>query len=289
MVNGVPIYPPGPRSGMGLRAKQITSDKDIKTFRQGIPLSTSVEVQGVKAVAGSDGVMKIHSISIDIIGLASHVVRLDTVRVLIAEGTGKSVRYPHILFTMQSLTKPQPMLLPIETTPYQSNPIQDSCTNIFCRFRAIIAAKISALRAAAAARLNKFRGCGRPGSIKDNGATRVLPGHRRPHLQGLGTQNATHHRFRHAVRRFIRVVVLPIFFGITSGLVIGAFSMLVWTAVASAVRRMSGSKPPSYEELAQAEEGERAGGEVECEGPPKYEEVYTEPEEDVFDEKKQLL
>ena len=68
-------------------------------------------------------------------------------------------------------------------------------------------------------------------------------------------------------------------------MVVGAFSMLVWTAIASVANRVRGNRPPSYESLAQAEDGSR----MTMDGPPKYEEVYTEPEEDITDEKRQLL
>ena len=61
--------------------------------------------------------------------------------------------------------------------------------------------------------------------------------------------------------------------------------MLVLTAVASIVARVRGTKPPSYESVAQAEDGSRTS----MEEPPKYDEVYAEPEEDVTDEKRRLL
>ena len=85
-LNGVPIYPPNLRSGAIVRAKQTTSEESIRPYGSGVPLSTSVEVRPVEAIVGSDGVMKVHPVSIDILGLADHVVRTDTVRVLVVEG-----------------------------------------------------------------------------------------------------------------------------------------------------------------------------------------------------------
>ena len=68
-------------------------------------------------------------------------------------------------------------------------------------------------------------------------------------------------------------------------MVVGAFSMLMWTAVASIANRVRGNRPPSYESVAQAEDGVRTS----MDDPPKYNDVYEEPEEDVTDEKRQLL
>lgn len=182
------------------------------------------------------------------------------------------------------------MLLPIETTPYVHSPLKDTCTSVLCRVKSIIISKIAAFKAAAAARLGALRpGCMRTAGHRGprvKGGPNKFAGHRRPHGHGA---YAHHHRFRHALRRIIRHVILPIFFGITAGMVVGAFSMLVWTAIASIANRVRGTKPPSYESVAQAEDGSYDG----MEGPPKYEEVaikeYTEPEEDVADEKRQLL
>ena len=85
-LNGLPIFPPGPQGGLGLRAKQTTSEESVKPYQQGVPLSTSIEIQPVEGIVAKDGVMKIHPISIEILGLSDHVVHVDTVRVLIAEG-----------------------------------------------------------------------------------------------------------------------------------------------------------------------------------------------------------
>ena len=289
-LNDLPIFPPGPQGGLGLRAKQTTSEESIKPYQQGVPLSTSIEIQPVEAVVGKDGVMKIHPISIEILGLSDHVVHTDTVRVLAAEGANGRVCRTGVRDNTLILTCTQLMLLPIETTPYQHSPLKDTCPTVLCRVKATIAAKITAFRAAAAARFGLFRpGCMSQAGNKQGhrgphvkGGPNKFPGHRRPHGHGA---HAHHHHLRQALRRIIRHVILPIFFGITAGMVVGAFSMLIWTAVASIANRIRGSKPPAYESLAQAEDGSR----MSMDGPPKYEDVYTEPEEDVTDEKRQLM
>lgn len=91
-LNGIPIYPPNPQAVLGLRAKQTTSDESVRAYEQGVPLSTSIEVRPVEAIIGNNAVMKVHPLAIDILGLSDHVVRTDTVRVMIVEGAEGNVR-----------------------------------------------------------------------------------------------------------------------------------------------------------------------------------------------------
>lgn len=251
-MNGHQIFPPHPIGG--ITAKQITHMKGIKPFNGEIPLSTSIEHRPVQTIIGKDGVLTVHSISIEILGLGEHVVRTSGVMVRVAQ-----------------LQDGQLRLLPLETTPYKHSPLADSCTNVLCRVKAIIASKIAALQAAAAARFGAFRG----------GCTRKA-GHRvlgRPNKfmdKGHG-----HRNFAHMFRHIVRHVVLPIFFGISTGMIVGAFSLLIWTEVA----RIRAVRRGAYESVEQLEEQGRAS--MDC--PPKYEEVYKEPEDDITDEKKELL
>ena len=255
-MNGLQIFPPNPIGG--IKAKQVTHMKGIKTFKGEIPLSTSIEHRPVEAIIGNDGILTVHPISVEILGLSEHVVRISGVIVRVAQLANGELR-----------------LLPLETTPYKSSPIADSCSNVLCRVKAIIASKIAAFRAAAAARFGAFRtGCMRKA------------GHRKgPHVVGgpnkfLGKDHSRHN-FTHMFRHIIRHVILPIFFGISGGMIVGAFSFLIWTEIT----RMRAARRGVYESVEQLQEE----GLVSMDGPPKYEEVYKESEDDVIDEKKELL
>ena len=88
-----------------------------------------------------------------------------------------------------------------------------------------------------------------------------------------------------AIRRVLRNVVLPIFFGISAGLVVGAIAVIVSRIVVAIFMRFRRGGNATYEQLEQEVEEGRAS----VDGPPKYEDVYTEPMEDVTDEKAELL
>ena len=180
------------------------------------------------------------------------------------------------------------MLLPIETTPYKPNAQADACTTILCRVKAIIAAKLSAFKEVASAKFGAFRsGCMR----KFGSSPAASSG--RPRLHGgvdkyrgrFHPQAPRQNRFTSIIRRIVHHVLLPILFGVFTGMFVGAMAMLFYTAVRSLVLRARGCTRASYEPVEQEAEEGRAS----TEGPPKYEDVYVEPEEDVVDEKRQLL
>ena len=95
-LNDVRIFPPPLPRGLPIRAKQVTSEKNLKVFEAGVPLSTSIEIRMGEPIVGAndEGVLKIHSVSVEIVGLAERVVRADTLRLLIAEGDDGEVCRP---------------------------------------------------------------------------------------------------------------------------------------------------------------------------------------------------
>ena len=88
-----------------------------------------------------------------------------------------------------------------------------------------------------------------------------------------------------AIHRILRNVVLPVFFGISAGLVVGAIAVLISRTVVAIIMHFRGGNRATYEQVEQDVEEGRAS----VDGPPKYEDVYTEPTEDVVDEKAELL
>lgn len=179
-------------------------------------------------------------------------------------------------------------LLLIQTTPYKPDPQADACATIFCRVRAIIAAKMSTFKEAASAKLGALRS----GCMRKFGSSPTAS-NGRPRLHGgvdkyrgrFHPQNAHQNRFRAFVRRLIHHVLLPIFFGVFAGVLVGTMAMVFYTVVRSLVARARGRTSISYEPVEQEVEEGRAS----TDGLPKYEDVYVEPEEDVVDEKRQLL
>ena len=165
-----------------------------------------------------------------------------------------------------------------------------------CRARAVIAAKLAALKAAAVAKFNALRGC-----------HRKIPGAVRPHLvggpakfhaaplsnDGLHRGHPHHHHhhghhrhghFRAAAGRMLHHVLLPILLGVFTGAFVGAVALFAFAAVRALVRRVRGQRDYVVVVDQEAEEG-RASAEL----PPRYEDAYVEPADDVADEKKELL
>ena len=90
-LNGVPIFPP--QNAMPLRATQELqhNGNGIKPFRQPILLSTSIDIQPTM-IRGKDGLMKLHVISLEVIGLQDKVVRIPSLKIRLAELPNGQVR-----------------------------------------------------------------------------------------------------------------------------------------------------------------------------------------------------
>ena len=162
-----------------------------------------------------------------------------------------------------------------------------------CRARAVITAKIGALKAAAVAKFNALRGCHRKIA---GGAPHLVGGpakfHHNKNMPNDGLHRGGHHHhhhghgrhgFRGAAGRMVHHILLPILLGVFTGAFVGAIAMFVFAATRALVRRFRGQRGYFVVVDQEAEEG-RAGAEL-----PKYEDVYVEPTEDVVDEKKELL
>ena len=110
----------------------------------------------------------------------------------------------------------------IQSTPSGVSAPTDSekeCTTIICKWRAIIADKLS-----------KIKGCsgkkGRPGSHGKYGSGARPHGHGRPRPNGPHRPHRHHHR-RGGLVRFLRSIVLHVFIPIMIGVVVGVTVSLV--------------------------------------------------------------
>jgi len=167
MLNGLPIYPSTMQTiAQPLEVDQIyASDEDRTTeklFDGHIPISTSIEIHQQVEMPISNaplGVPGMRRISIEVVGLADKVIHVDTIEVRFIEAENEF------------------SILSVSTTPYNkhSTPEGDACTTVFCRIRAIIAAKISAFRAAAAKKFTSLKkGC--KGNMRKMGFGAHRPG-----------------------------------------------------------------------------------------------------------------
>jgi hypothetical protein len=91
-----------------------------------------------------------------------------------------------------------------------------------------------------------------------------------------------------AVLRFTKHIVLPIFIGISVGMAVSGLGMVIGQLVVFLWIRYRYGAQASYQVL-HDQEGPVDAEAGDMDVPPRYEDVYVEPTEDVTDEKKQLL
>lgn len=162
-----------------------------------------------------------------------------------------------------------------------SNTIGDGqeCTSVLCKWRAIIADKLSALK----------KGCGgKAQPISHN--NRPHGGHRRPRPQGHHGGHGRPHRFshkHHGITRFLRGVVLhvviPVIIGVVAGITASLVGMIVGHVVIFMWRLLfrRGSQNQytkvQQEDVAVEEGNEEYKGLIQHQGPPPvYEDIVRE-------------
>ena len=94
-LNGQPVYPPARPNGLPVlyTAKQIISGPADGDFYAGrLPLSLSIDIKPTEVVQGTDGVLKMHPISIEALGLGNFPVHVPTIQVKLAEVNDGQVR-----------------------------------------------------------------------------------------------------------------------------------------------------------------------------------------------------
>lgn len=272
LFNGRQIWPRTLAPPLSMKQAIIQGDID-EAYRGLMPVSSSLDYKTPEILVDSTTSMTIHPISIEILSLLNLVVHAESIEIRVAEtehGIG---------------------LLPSKIKPYKSSPYTDNCTTVWCRVKGTIAKKIHEWRIAATKKIGNFRGCGRKPVHKING----LPVKGGPAKYGPGSSfdlnrhrghgsHHEHHGHHHGrVRGFFiglfETFIFPTIFGLSVGLIVGSFFWLI----INTIRRFRNISQADYVvvEQVEAEEG-RAD-------PPKYEEVYCEPQVESEDEKKELL
>jgi hypothetical protein len=254
-----------------------------------VDIHPKVEVAGVRASeleAGHNPFIKVpmRRLSIEVFGLADKAVKVDTVEVRFSETDNKLE------------------LFGVSVTPYSkhSTPEGDACTTILCRVRVIIKNKLSSFREMAKNKFNKVRGgCNKFGLRPDRhynnpklhgglpkyaGSATLAPGGRN-HPHGWHRHHRHHHHGARRVFHVIGNVLKHVFLPLISGFAIGAAIISIAQAVAVLVVRRRRNNAAAYQHLDQKDEEGRDSMDV----PPKYEDEYVEPTEDIIDEKKGLL
>lgn len=299
-LNGNPFYPPSMSNlAHPLRAKQVLKagevvPNDVKPFYGDLALSYSLEVQPEQVENG----ITLTPVVLQVLGIDGKMVKVDSIVVPIIKTLSGDVSpspHPHCHDT--PLISLQLLLSEIKTRPVPFAPGEDTCTTILCRIRAIIFAKMQAARAAALKAMGKLQstkvGCMRKLGFK------VPEPHRGPKVhggpskfegkvpahQGHGHQHEHHHkhhgmgRFWHMVKDSFKHVALPIFIGIAAGMAASAVGLVIGQLAVMLWMRYRRAKQGAYVVVEQTEEA----------GLPNYEDLPVVEEEDVSDEKKELL
>jgi len=299
-LNGVNFFPATYNNlAHPLKTKQVIKAgevvaSDIQPFSGELGLSYSLEVKPEVEEAG----LVLTPLFMQILGLDGKMVNVDTVIIPILRMSNGDLA-----------------LAEIKTTPSPVNPGEDQCKTIMCRIRAILMGKLQAARLAALKAMEKMRsaknGCmrklgfkvpvpasepapkkgpkvhGGPDKFKGKVPPKgPAPGEEHHHKHGHGGKSHSgkhgHHgrkSFWCSVKRVLRHIVLPVFIGIAAGMAASAIGMVIGQLVVmlwARYRRASGRG--AYATVEQTEE----------QGLPKYDDV-VEGEEDVVDEKKELL
>ena len=268
LFNGQQIWPRTLAQPLSMK-QAIKGDID-EAFEGLLPVSTSVNYKDPVILVDSTTSMTIHPISIEILSLLDVVVHAQSMEVRVAEtenGIG---------------------LLPSKISAYEPSPYTDNCTTVWCRVKGTVAKKFDEWRKVASKKIGSFRGCGRKpvhtinGLPVKGGPAKFAPGSTLDPNRHRGKEG--HHEHHHGpVRGFFislfETVIFPTIFGLSVGLIVGSFFWLI----INTLRRFRNTSQVDYIVVEQVEVEE---GRIE---PPKYEEVYREPQIESEDEKKELL
>lgn len=263
-----------------LSVKQTTEGDTYKAFDGLMTVSAAVAWEHTEVLMDEKNLIKIHPISIEIFSLLGQLVYAQRLEIRVAE------------------TELGIALLPSRIKEYKPSPLTDNCTNVWCRVTGIIVQKFNDMREAASRKIQGWRGCGQSKVHKVNGLpvkggpAKFGPGsslnpnrHRHGKDQHHGKeQHHGHHKQHHGGQRgfwasFWEQLFFPGVFGLSVGLIFG-YSCLLTLRALGRLRRQSQADYIVVEQV-EVEEG--------LAGPPKYEEVYKEPQVESEDEKKELL
>ncbi|MCJ1247572.1 hypothetical protein MMC30_004786 [Trapelia coarctata] len=281
-LNGVPFYPPSMNNiAHPLRAKQFVKPgevvpNDIKPYKGDLGLSYSLEIRPEQVENG----ITLTPVVLQVLGIDGKMVKVDSI----------------VIPVIKTLSG-NPLLAEIKTAPVASAPGEDACTTILCRIRAIIYGKMQAARLAALKAMEKMQstrvGCMRKLGFKIPEPQRGPKVHggpskfqgTRPGHKDDGHEHEHHHKhhgfkkFWHMVKDSFKHVALPIFIGIAAGMAASAVGLVIGQLAVMMWMRYKRAKQGAYVAVEQVEEA----------GLPSYEDVPVVEEEDVEDEKKELL
>ncbi|TVY62898.1 hypothetical protein LSUE1_G006375 [Lachnellula suecica] len=260
LLNGLPLYPIDPSSEafmIPLTADQLVKNEDNTWSYVSTPtLGYSLSVK--HPVPSNDESLDLVAIHIEIVEVANKFLG----------------GIPSVELKLLQTPSGQLMLGDAEiTTPKSavSEPTDggQECTTIVCKWRAIIAD-----------RLSKLKGCGskRPAHAKGP-KHHGHKGQGRPHGRPHGHRPFRHHRHRHSLGRLMRNIAIHVLIPIFIGIVVGITASLVGVVVGNVAiffwRLLFRRNTAQYTKVAQidivAEEGED-DKEAFLEPPPSYEE-----------------
>jgi len=208
LLNGLPIYPIDPRSQafmMPLTADQLAKNADntwsyVSTPTLGYSLSVKHPVQ-------AEDKLDLVSIHIEIVEVANKFLTgIPSVELKLLETPSGKLMLGDAEITAPKSQSPEP------TDDGQE------CTTIVCKWRAIIAD-----------RLSKLKGCGGKAKAHVKGGPNKHGHHGRPNnSRPHGTHRPfRHHRHRHSLSRFLRNVALHVMVPVLIGIVVGITASLV--------------------------------------------------------------
>jgi len=267
LLNGLPIYPIDVHSQAfitHLTADQLAKNADntwsyVATPALGYQLSVKHPVQ-------SEDQLDLVAIHIEIVEVANKFIQgIPSVDLKLLETPSGKLMLGDAEITTPKSVSPEP------------TDDNKECATLVCKWRAIIAAKLS-----------KLKGCG--GKNKNRPAGVTTPAkhhghHARPHGRPHGTHRPfRHHRHRHSLGRFLETVavhvMIPVLIGIVVGITASMVGMIVGNIVIFVWRLLFRRNQARYARVEQVEIVEEDDDEnkaiLESQGPPP---TYTATEE----------
>jgi hypothetical protein len=297
LLNGVPIYPPS----LQALSKTMTVHQKGARYSQplDLPVSYSLEQVGSQKVGEMTSVV----LNIQLLQIGNNMVDIPSVTVgLIQESTGEASLLPPYNYR-RVLILSQIFVHTVKITKSTLTEEAKKCRNMLCRIRALIKAKLQALRNMALKKLpSSFtKTCGgllghkateqHHGPPKTHGGIPKFIGKFPPkqgHQEGGKHHHHHHHhshhsklaRIAHRFARVFRTIILPVLVGISAGMALGAISMAFIHAIyAIRARCTRGYQRIQIVDVEVVEEGKN-------DDLPQYEELESRVE---TDEKKELL
>jgi hypothetical protein len=277
LLNGIPVYPvdiQSPTFMEPLTADQLVkSPADTWEYAATPKLGYSLAV-GHPAKGSNNEQLDLVSVKLEILEVADKFVHgMPTVELKLLETPSGKL----MIGSAEIQSAPSRVSAPTDS--------DKECTTTICKWRAIIADKLS-----------KIKGCagrkGRPGSHGKHGSGVRPHGHGRPRPQGPHRPHRHHHR-RGGFARFLRSIVLHVFIPIMIGVVVGVTTSLIGMIVGHFIvfiwrfffrRRQHGQYRRVQQEVA-VEGDDEAKSSLEQQGPPPTYEEAPAYEAVVVDEK----